>query len=147
MKVLLSLMILFSVFMGVSTNIGTFTLYETEFSGAISSLTAGKLTLIETTEWIMLLTAHVGIVCLPFLTKKEYFRMLLVSIPLIFILIYFLFANLIVVLLIPFIIIWAVCLFLAFFKTEDRVAKSKLTIERRLDMKLLLIWIALLSLF
>jgi hypothetical protein len=147
MRTLLILMIFFSVIMGISTNIGTFTLYETEFSGAISSLTAGKLSVVETIEWIMLLVAHVGIISLPFFTKKEYFRSLLVTLPLLFILIYFLFANLIVVLLIPFIIIWSVCLFVAFFNSDSHKAQSNTIIERRIDMKLLLIWIALLSLF
>lgn len=111
MKALLVVMIFFSVCMGIPTNIATFTLYGCEFSGALYDLKAGRLTTIEIIGWIALLITHAGMICLPFLTTKKYFKRLLISIPLVFITLYILLSGLlIVILLMPFIIVWIVCL-------------------------------------
>lgn len=112
MKILLALMILLSLFVGVPTNIAFFTLYGSEFPGIISMITAGTITTFSLIMWIMLLIAHLMVVSLFFFTKKAFFKTLLVYAPLAFIFFYILLEGpLVLFLLIPFIIVWVVCLY------------------------------------
>jgi hypothetical protein len=111
MKYLLILMILLSLFVGVSTNIAFFTLYGSEFPGVISMINAGTFSKFDLIVWIILLISHLMVVTLPFLTKTTCFEKLLVIAPLSFILFYILLEGaLFVLLLIPFINRMIICL-------------------------------------
>jgi hypothetical protein len=111
MKVLLVLMIVFSVLMGIPTNIAFFTLYDSEFTSVFGMIKAGTFGPLELIVWILLLITQAGIVSLLFLTTKKYFKYLLISAPLLFVLFYTMLEGvLILFLLIPFLIVWVVCL-------------------------------------
>ena len=117
MKILLILMIILSVAIGVPINGGEkgwASLWGAEFSGPVSAIFESGLaefTYAQFILWVLLLIAHIGIVALPFLTRRSYFNLLLVSAPLAFILIYIIYASLfIAILLVPFIIVWIIAL-------------------------------------
>jgi hypothetical protein len=103
-------------FNGVSNS-----LYAAEFPNTFGMIKAGLLTSIQLIEWIMLLMVHVVIVCLPFLTRRKYFKGLLIWAPLSFIIIYMLYASVfVVVLLIPFIIVWIIALVAQFARRTSK---------------------------
>lgn len=108
MKKLIILMLLLSVFMGVSTNIGWFTLYGTEFSGPISLIKGNLFTAFEMVHWSILLLAHAMVVSLIFLTKNKNFMLLLTWFPLQFLIIYMSFDLLASFFLIPFMVVWII---------------------------------------
>jgi hypothetical protein len=110
MKILLIVMILLSIFVGIPTNLGTISLYGSEFLGTISAIKTSNITTWELVKWVLLLIAHIGVVCLPFLVKKSYFRDSLIIVPSTFILLYMLWDLLAAILLVPFIIVWIACL-------------------------------------
>lgn len=111
MKVLILLMLFFSVFMGIPTNKAFFSLYGSEFLGVISMIKAGTYPAIQLVCWILLLITHAGMVSLLFLTNKSYFGALLMIIPFLFIFFYIFSTDiLIIVLLIPFIIVWIIAI-------------------------------------
>jgi hypothetical protein len=106
MKLGIVLMILLSIIMGISTNLGWFTLYGTEFLGPISLINAGLLTLAQKIVWCVLLFSHILTTSLFFLTKNKRFMLYLVWFPLQFILVFVIFNLLVVFLLIPYIVTW-----------------------------------------
>jgi hypothetical protein len=110
MKILLIVMIFLSIFVGIPTNLGTISLYGSEFLGAISAIKISNITTWELFKWVLLLIAHIGVVCLPFLVKKSYFRDALIIVPSTFILLYILWDLEAAILLVPFIIVWIACL-------------------------------------
>lgn len=60
--------------------------------------------------WIILLIVHVSVICLPFSIKKHSFKEQLIISPLLFVLFYATWNLIVVFLLIPFIIMWLICL-------------------------------------
>jgi hypothetical protein len=108
------LLIVLSLVVNITFNNTENSLYGAEFTAPIKMINEGTFATVQFIEWIMLLIAHAGIFCLPFLTMKRYFRSLLVWVPLFFITIYTLYASIfILVLLIPFIFIWIITLIFA----------------------------------
>jgi hypothetical protein len=103
-------MILLSVAIGIPINGGDkgwFSLVGAEFTGPVELLKYGSLTQMEIIIWILLLISHFAVISLLFLTKKRYFRDLLIMAPASFLLIYIAHSSIaIVFLLIPFIILW-----------------------------------------
>jgi|GEM_PF-3520481 len=113
-KALLTLMILLSLFVGEPTHLGWVFVYNSEFTNVISFLKAGKVPLLMLFIWIMLLIAHAGVISLPFLTSKTYFKNLLYAAPLAFISLYIIGIGIIAAfLLLPFSIVWLICLYKA----------------------------------
>ncbi len=110
MKTLLILMILFSLFVGVSIN-GEWTfLFRYEFPDMVSMIKSGKLSSMEVATWVILLISHLGVISLLFLTKSEHFKSFLIVMPLLFVITYMLSSFLLSLLLIPFIIVWIISL-------------------------------------
>jgi hypothetical protein len=110
-KTLLILMILLSIFVGEPTHLGWVFLYNLEFTRIIFLIKAGEISLLMLFIWIMLVVTHLGIICLPFLTSKMYFKTLLYAIPLAFILLYMITLGVIAAfLLTPFAIVWLIFL-------------------------------------
>lgn len=103
-------MLILSVFMGVLTNLGWFTLYSAELLGPISSMR--RLNSIwhynSLIHWCVLLLSHIMVASLIFLTKKENFNLLLIWFPLQFILMFASFDFISSFFLIPFIIVWII---------------------------------------
>ncbi|MEO8949379.1 MAG: hypothetical protein ABI308_13270 [Mucilaginibacter sp.] len=117
MKILLFLMILLSIVIAVPVNGGDkgwFSLYETEFTDAIYMIKTGGMELSRFVIWIMLLIVHLSVICLPFLTTRYFFKELLIFSPLVFVILYAIWYLIIAFLLIPFVIVWIVCLFVYF---------------------------------
>ncbi len=115
--------------MGLHFNGTSNFLYEAEFSNPINAIKDGTLKQAQFALWIMLLIAHIGVVSLPFLTKKSYFKPLLIVNPLAFIIIYILLATVfVIILLIPFIIVWLICImkFRDDNRKQDRLNKSEI---------------------
>ncbi len=108
MKKLIVLMLFFSVFMGVSTNIGWISLYGAEFSAPLYSIKSGSFTNLNILHWIVLLLSHILVFSLLFLTKNKFFLLLLVWFPLQFILVFASFNLLASFFLAPFIIVWII---------------------------------------
>lgn len=107
-------MILLSFFAGEPTHLGWVFVYNSEFTNVIFFLKAGKMPLLMLFIWIMLLLAHAGVICLPFLTSKTYFKNLLYAAPLAFISLYIISLGIIAAfLLLPFCIVWLICLYKA----------------------------------
>lgn len=111
MKNLMYLLIGSSIIMGIPTNLGSFTLFATEFTGPISMLKAMTFPTTMMVIWILLLISHLALISLIFLTRYKYFNLLLILLPLLFIILYVAFATLSIILLIPFIIVWIISLF------------------------------------
>lgn len=110
MKILIIIMLILSLFMGIPTNKGWFTLYGTEFFGPFYVLKGGNFPNNLLVIWILLILFHLSIFSLPFIIKKSYFKYVLYYAPLSFIITYFLFAPLAIFFLIPFIIVWVICI-------------------------------------
>lgn len=111
MKTKIVLMIVLSIFMGVSTNLGWFTLYNSEFISPFSEIVSGQFPTYRILNWCLLLLSHALVVSLFFLTEKPYFKQLLYWFPLLFIIMFTLYEFFVFFLLIPFIIIWTIALF------------------------------------
>jgi|SRR5471030_580887 hypothetical protein len=110
-KTLLILLVLLSLFAGEPTHLGWVLLYNSEFTNIIFFIKAGEMSPLMWVLWIMLLVTHLGVICLPFLTSKMYFKTLLYAAPLAFILLYMITLGVIAAfLLIPFAIVWLICL-------------------------------------
>jgi hypothetical protein len=103
-------------YMGLESFLGVVSL------GMISLIKAGSMTPISLIVWILLLIAHLAIFCLPFIIKKSYFKWVLISAPVLFIACYIGLASLfIIVLLLPFIFIWLLCIMQ--FRADERKQK------------------------
>ncbi len=110
MKRLIFLMLILSVFMGVKTNMGWFTLYGAEFLGPISLLKAGLFSNVNKVLWVILIIFHLMVVSLIFLTNKRNFMSMLIWFPLQFIMVYALFDLISTFLLVPFVIAWIIAI-------------------------------------
>lgn len=107
MRILILLMIILSIFMGIPTNLGWFTLYGSEFS-PILMLKENTFPTYRLILWVLLLCSHLGVFSLFFITKKQYFNQLLFWFPFVFILLFVVFDSFTLLYLIPFIIFWIV---------------------------------------
>jgi len=77
--------------------------------GMISMIKGGTIGRADLVLWGMLLISHFGIYCLPFIYKKRYFIWALICVPIVFMVLYILLASVfIIILLIPFIIVWII---------------------------------------
>src|ERR1700744_850516 len=103
---LLSLMIFFSIIMGIISNYGWFSIYNSEFSAPIYSLRKGLFSWYEIVAWLCLIIIHISLLLLPFFINKKYFRSLLIWEPLLFILFFSIVQPYIILLLIPFLVSW-----------------------------------------
>jgi hypothetical protein len=108
-KLPLVLLIFLSLFALVPTNGTSNSLYLFEYSSMIS---IGRLHFAETVIMIMLLISHLFIFLLPFLTNNKSFYAILTLAPIIFVLLYFMADIFMAFDLIPFIILWIICLFI-----------------------------------
>jgi len=111
MKILIFLMIIFSIITGVTGNLGFISLYNIEFIGPIAILKSGNYNLSMVVLWIVLVLSHLALISLIFLTRSNYFKTLLVWVPLMFLVIFIVFVFWSFFLLIPFIIVWLIALF------------------------------------
>src|SRR5665213_992108 len=110
-KTFLILLILLSFFAGEPTHLRWVFLYNSEFTNIILFIKAGQMSPLMWVFWIMLLVMHLAVICLPFLTSKTYFKNLLYAAPLAFMLLYMITLGAIAAfLLIPFAIVWLICL-------------------------------------
>jgi len=108
---LLIVMILLSLFIGMSINRNWFFIYQLEFIDYPEILKDGREDNVRNIIlWVIILLSHIGIIILPFLTKSRLFSKLLLWFPLIYLLSYVFFRAEVVFLLIPFIIIWVMTL-------------------------------------
>jgi hypothetical protein len=111
MKTLIIIMLILSIIVGIPTNLGWFTLYGSEFTGPYSRMVAGTFRPFEFINWSFLITAHLCVVSLLFLTHKSYFKNLLFWFPLIFVVIFIMYDMSAFFFLIPFIIVWGISLY------------------------------------
>lgn len=91
-------------------HLGWFTLYGSEFNGPYSRMLVGTFRPFEFINWTLLLTSHLCMVSLLFLTHKSYFGNLLFWFPLLFVIIFVMYDMYIFFFLIPFVIVWIVTL-------------------------------------
>ncbi len=119
MKVLLIIMIAFSLFFGITINGQKNILYIYEFNSNFEMLKAGTLSSLNIILWCMLLITHSVILSLPFLTRKQYFKKLMIGAPLIFVVLYTIPSPLYILLLLPFIFTWIICL-IVYFKMSKK---------------------------
>jgi len=111
MKGLIILMLIFSLFVNVNTDIfGWVSLYKMEFSDAVSQIKSMDYDFAFCLFWVMLLTSHLAIISLLFFIKKESFGELIVWVPLLYLISFILFNPLSVFLLLPFIAVWLVAI-------------------------------------
>jgi len=106
--ILLTVLILLSLFFGVSINGQWAFLYQFEFVDMPKM--AETATPFKIAMWIGMLLSHVGIFMLPFITGKPYFRKTLLIFPLAYLLFTALLSFGFIFLLIPFFILWIVTL-------------------------------------
>ena len=111
MKTLLIVMIILSLIIGLPINGGWYTLYNFEFPGVYSMIAAGTFPMLNFILWGILLIAHAFIVVLPFIIKTRFFKSVLILAPTIFLLMYSVLNPMYLAFLVPFIIVWIVCLF------------------------------------
>jgi len=107
---LLILMILFSIFMGVKTNLGWFSLYGGEIEGPISELKRGLFPTYKMPIWIMLLVTHCFLISLPIWLNYTNFRRLLIFVPLVFIFLSTVLEPGDIFFLVPFMAVWLITL-------------------------------------
>ena len=110
MKWLLFLLILLSVCVGIKSNVGWIALWGSEFQSALYAMAHGKMTTWLLVKWLLLIVAHAGVFILPFIVGKRYFWDVLVIAPASFILLFMLWDLLTAFFLIPFIIVWIICM-------------------------------------
>lgn len=112
MRALLTLMILLSLFAGLPINGVWNLLYDFEFIAAPETIfiyhnwPESSLIL-----WVILLALHLIIFALPFLSKSKYFIFILTLAPLLFFIVYFFLDGFTALFLIPFLIVWLICVF------------------------------------
>lgn len=111
MRILLILMILSSLFVGISINGQWMTLYGYEFFAVPGMIRNNTISTSQITIWIVLLASHAIIFSLPFIQNKKIFRKALIFSPIIFLLAYAYLNAFNLLFLIPFLIIWIICLF------------------------------------
>ena len=112
-------MIFLSLYVGIPINGIWSSLYNFEFPSVLGMIKAGTFTKFQEILWLLLLTTHVAIFCLPFITNKKYFRDCLIIAPALFMLFYFFLGGLTAIFLIPFSITWIIAVF-----KQGRVTKG-----------------------
>ena len=103
----LILMILLSLFAGAPADRGWSFIYQFEIIGFLQFLGTSALAYFFQ---VIILLAHVGIFSLPFFINKGFFRKMLFYFPLVYILGYAVAAYAVLLVLIPFIIVWLIIL-------------------------------------
>lgn len=134
MKALIILMLIFSLFTNVTTDIfGWVFLYEMEFSDAFFQIKSMHYDFAFCLFWVLLLFSHLGMIGLLFLTKQKSFRELIVWVPVSFLVFYIFYNLLSIFLLLPFIGVWLV----AIFHQRSRKIKVKISIKNLLLLLIL----------
>ena len=110
MKILLIAMLVLSLFVGIPINGQWTTLYGSEFISIPGLIKHGLLSYLKIFIWIVLLSSHFGLIVLIFIVRKNYFKKVLIYAPMIFIISFTMFDPIHLLFLIPFIIIWVICL-------------------------------------
>lgn len=108
-KLPLILLIILSLVSGIRINGDFELLYLSKYNAVIS---INRLSFVEILILLLLLISHLLIFSLPFLTKNEDFYTVLALAPPGFVLFYFILNVLSIFALIPFVILWLICLFL-----------------------------------
>jgi hypothetical protein len=103
-------MTVFSCFAGMSINNNWFFTYQFELYDYPDVILARRSNIRDISLWLVLVLSHLGIVLLPFFTRQHSFRKLLLYLPTIYLIAYFLLRPEFLLLLIPFIIIWLLAL-------------------------------------
>jgi hypothetical protein len=116
MKWLLFLLIILSVCVGIKSNVGWISLWGSEFQNAVYGIGHNRMTTLFLIKWILLIFAHIGVVILPFIINKPYFRMTLILAPIAFVIFFMLWDLFTAFFLIPFVFVWIICL----IKAQDR---------------------------
>jgi len=102
-------MIVFSFIGGFSINGVWSFLFQFEFIDMVNMIKMGNQSSSEVVAWIAILIGHIGIISLPFLTKNIYFKVVLLSAPLLFILGFIASVSILaIVFLFPLIITWII---------------------------------------
>jgi len=113
LRVILIILIVLSLFVGVSVNGSWWFLYGQEV-GYIPLISHSRATLAEIVAWGILIASH-GIICsFPFWKPRRAFRIALIIAPVIFVLCFSLLIIVYIILLIPFIICWIVALIVTY---------------------------------
>jgi hypothetical protein len=110
MKILILLMIACSIVVGIPTSLGFISLFGIEFLGPISIIKTGHYSLLMLIAWGGLILTHLALISLFFMTKKSYFKQLLLWIPLGFVILFAVFELLSLILFLPFLIVWVIAL-------------------------------------
>lgn len=108
-KLPLVLLIFLSLYMIVPINGASDSLYLSEYNSIIS---IHRLSFVENLILLLLLISHLLIFLLPFLTKNKSFYTILTLAPIAFVILRVLLSIYIIFALVPFIILWLICLFL-----------------------------------
>jgi len=116
--ILLVLMILLSLFSGISINRNWGFIYQFEF---IDFLQLRERGFKDFLIWGIVILSHIGIISLPFLVNSIYFKKMLLYFPLIYLLGYLFLEAGFFMLLIPFMIVWIVTM-VYHRKTEKKLA-------------------------
>ena len=110
MKAILIIMLLLSLFVGIPINGQWSTLYLFEFFSIPEMIRYGVISYPKIVIWIVLLLSHFGLFLLPFSIHKRWFMPLLIYSPIVFILSFTILEPFHLLYLIPFIIVWIICL-------------------------------------
>ncbi|WP_231424239.1 MULTISPECIES: hypothetical protein [Pedobacter] len=103
--ILLILMVLLSLFSGISINGNWGFIYQFEF---IDFLQLRKTGIKDFLIWGIIIVSHIGIISLPFLANNSNFKKMLFYFPLVYLLGYLFIEAGFFILLIPFMILWIV---------------------------------------
>lgn len=110
MRVLIILMLLLSLFVGIPINGQWATLYGFEFISIPEMIRYETLNYLQIFIWIILLLSHIGLLLLLFIIHEPYFKRLLIYLPILFILSFTALDFFNLFFLIPFIVVWIICL-------------------------------------
>ncbi|RNL54725.1 hypothetical protein D7004_06245 [Pedobacter jejuensis] len=105
--ILLTIMILVSLFSGIPINKNWSFVYQFEF---LDFPKLHETSIVDTIIWCTMLLSHIGIIVLPFCIKNKFFKKMLWYFPLTFLLSFLILEAGFFILLIPFMIIWLIAL-------------------------------------
>lgn len=111
-KILLVLMILLSLFSGITINGMSGAIYTFELI-SFPDMLRYEVILRDLVLWIITILSHVGIVALPLFVERPYFKKLLICFPVIYLVGYFFLILPYFILLMPFMFFWLVSLYMA----------------------------------
>lgn len=112
LRVLLIIMILLSFFSGITINGVSGAIYTYEFI-SLPQMLSHQLSYLQLFLWIVIIIAHIGIVLLPFLVEKSFFKKMLLICPATFLAAYVILIVPYFILLMPFLIFWLISLQIA----------------------------------